>query len=278
METTATTATTAPSHDRMLQALLDAKASIEDALSGQQERSSYITVLSADPARVWEVASRLVADARRQVTCVCPPEGFTAGRLRPAVDQFTAIAGQGVAVRLLLPTSASRATLYAEWPTGPTAATRVTSQPLLEMMLVDDRVALIGFPAEPGYKSLLVRAPSILRVLSRLYGADWQDARPLEEYSWASVVSDLPDPQQGAAPARLQGHRRVRRAGAGHVRPDLPAVRLGAHAVPRRRLPLPGRAVRAAGRPDLTGARHPWSVRPTIAGITTTWNGRIAAK
>lgn len=184
--------TAALSHDRMLQALLDAKSSIEDALSGQQERSSYITVLSADPVRVWEVASRLVADARRRVTCVCPPEGFTPARLGPAVEQFTAVSAQGVMIQLLLPTSASRATLSADWPTSPTASTRVTSQPLLEMLLVDDRVALIGFPAEPGYKSLLVRAPSILRVLSRLYGAAWQDARPLEEYSWASVVADCP--------------------------------------------------------------------------------------
>lgn len=176
-----------PAGDDIEQALLSARALVDAAISNHRRRSSPPVVeLPTDEAMMGGTVRRLVALTRSQLLCVPSPARYRPDVARQALADMGRLARRGIAVRMLCAADSPVEFLASAAAHGIQA--RVSESPLPELLMADDRVALIR---PTGSRAAVAYLPSILHALSALFTSTWQHARPAGSVAVSSLARDV---------------------------------------------------------------------------------------
>lgn len=176
-----------PGTDDLEQALLSARALVDAAISNHRRRASSAPVveLPAGEETVAATVRRLVALTRHDLICVPSPSRYRADTARVALAELGTLPARGVAVRMLCAPATMLCDAGAEFVREAVAhgiEARVSDSPLPELLMADDRVALVApDPGGDGAPATVTYAPSILHTLRALFTGTWQAARPATE-------------------------------------------------------------------------------------------------
>ncbi|HET8680771.1 MAG TPA: hypothetical protein VFM54_02675 [Micromonosporaceae bacterium] len=165
-------------------ALIQARALVDAAMSNHRRRSSTraLVELAPDDDAAFTTLMRMVAAARKELICVLPAEHCDPDRLDTVLAEIGRVAGSAVSVRMLCPARTLRTAhgvRFLERAEGLGIPTRVAESPPQELVMVDERVALVrssGGTDEP--EALIALAPAILHTLRALFTEAWDSARP----------------------------------------------------------------------------------------------------
>lgn len=165
-------------------ALLEARALVDAAMSKHRRRASTraLVELPPDGEAARTTLLRMVAGARKELICVLPAEHCDAEKLGAALREIGRLAGSHVSVRMLCSPetlSTAHGVRFLEHAEGHGIPTRVGQSPPHELVMVDERVALVrsgGGTDEP--EALIALAPAILHTLRALFTEAWDSARP----------------------------------------------------------------------------------------------------
>lgn len=161
--------------DDIEQALLSARALVDAAISNHRRRSSPPVVeLPSDEAMMGATVRRLVALTRTQLLCVPSPARYRPAVARQALSDMGELARRGIAVRMLCAADSPPEFLASAAAHGIHA--RVSGSPLPELLMADDRVALVR---PHGSKAAVAYLPSILHALSALFASTWRLSAPV---------------------------------------------------------------------------------------------------
>ncbi len=180
---TSTIPTTEPGDttgDDVERALLSARALVDAAISNHRRlaTSPPIVELPADEDTVSTTVRRLVALTRTELICVPSPVRY---RSRPALAEMGTLPPRGIAVRMLCAPDTMLTEDGAEFVEHAVAngiEARVSESPLPELLMVDDRVALVRPDPDGTAHATVAYAPSILHTLRALFTSTWRSARP----------------------------------------------------------------------------------------------------
>lgn len=183
--------------DDVEQALLSARALVDAAISNHRRRAvgsaaPRVVELPPDEEMVAATVRRLVALTREELICVPSPARYRSDSARLALAELGRLPVRGIAVRMLCAPDTTLTVEGAEFVANAVAhgiEARVSESPLPELLMADDRVALVQ--PDPGgvvAPATVTYAPSILRTLRALFTSTWRAARP---------VADHPAPEGG---------------------------------------------------------------------------------
>lgn len=179
---------TEPGDDDVERALLSARALVDAAISNHRRRSSVLPVveLQADAETVAATVRRLVALTREELICVPSPTRYRPETSRLALAELGKLPVRGIAVRMLCAPDTMltvEGAAFVEQAVAHGIEARVSDSPLPELLMVDDRVALVqpdlgceGAPPTVTY------VPSILHTLRALFTCSWQACPPASEH------------------------------------------------------------------------------------------------
>ncbi|TVL88953.1 LuxR family transcriptional regulator [Streptomyces sp. SAJ15] len=168
------------SHDELERSLLEVCALIEQTVDKHRDRR-------AQPALVYEVpagsadhaalARELIAGATESVEAVLAGEPGRRWATHGTLHELTVAGLVEAATRVLC----TRATFDPEllrrlpaWKGRP--AVRVSGMPTLEVLIVDERAALVCVDSGSGGAASLIHAPSVIRGLHTLFERVWRTA------------------------------------------------------------------------------------------------------
>lgn len=168
--------------DDIEQALLSARALVDTAISNHRKRSTArpVVELPPDESMMGATVRRLVALTRTELICVLSPARYRPEVARQALADVGLLAGRGIAVRMLFTPDIMRSSEGVEFAAEALAhgiQARVSESPLPELIMADDRVALVR-PDGAGSPAAVAYVPSILHALRALFTSTWQLARP----------------------------------------------------------------------------------------------------
>jgi DNA-binding CsgD family transcriptional regulator len=170
----------APARDDVEQALLSARAQLDAAISNHRRRSVVELPPSEDAVRA--TLRRLVALAREELICIPALACRPAGTLTAALAEIGRLPAAGIAVRMLCSADAMRTDAGERFVSDAETRgihVRVTPAPLHELLMVDDRVALVHPETTgAGRRAVVAYAPAILHTLRALFTGAWQAADP----------------------------------------------------------------------------------------------------
>jgi DNA-binding CsgD family transcriptional regulator len=163
----------APLEDDVERALLQARALVDAAVSNHRRRATAPELIEPVPDEALaQTLRRMGSVAGHELLGVLPVDDDP-----PAVlDELKRLAAGDLVVRLLCAEGAMRFAARAE---ACGVQVRVARVALPELMLVDDRVALVRAPG--GQPGLVTRAPAILRTLHGMFHGAWESARPVAD-------------------------------------------------------------------------------------------------
>jgi hypothetical protein len=140
---------------------------------------SLVELPSGD-VTVGATLRRLVALTRKELVCIPSLARCRAEESQAALAEMVALPAAGIPVRMLCSPDAllSAAGLrFLDEATAHGIQVRVAESPLHELVMVDDRVALVYPDAASGQRAMVAYAPAILRALRALFAGTWQAAR-----------------------------------------------------------------------------------------------------
>jgi len=166
--------------DELEQALLSARALVDAAITNhrRQVSSPPIVELPADEEAVAATVRRLVALTRRELLCVPSPARYPAEDSALALAELGRLPVRGITVRMLCApgtTSTDDGAAFVASAVALGIDARVSECPLPELLMADDRVALVR--PDPG-TATVTYSPSILHTLRALFTGTWRAARP----------------------------------------------------------------------------------------------------
>ncbi|MGH3757367.1 hypothetical protein [Actinophytocola sp.] len=173
--------------DDVEQALLSARALVDAAISNHRRRAvgstpAPVVELPPDEETVSATVRRLVALTREELICVPSPARYRADSARRALAELGALPVRGIAVRMLCAPDTMLTVEGVEFVENAVAhgiEARVSDSPLPELLMADDRVALVQpDPGGADAPATVTYVPSILRTLRALFTSTWQAARP----------------------------------------------------------------------------------------------------
>jgi hypothetical protein len=170
--------------DEVERALLQARALVDTAMSNHRRSTGRALVeLAPDDASVGAAFRQLVAAARHDVECVRPSGRQAAQKLGAVLPELGRLAAAGTRVRLLCPLQTAgtlEGLRFLDRAGGLGLVTRLAELPPHELVLVDERVALVrSNVGTAGQQALVAHAPAIVRSLSALFAGAWESARPV---------------------------------------------------------------------------------------------------
>jgi DNA-binding CsgD family transcriptional regulator len=170
--------------DDVERALLSARALVDAAISNhrRQTTSPPIVELPDDEDTVSMTVRRLVALTRTELICVPSPVRY---RSWPALAEMGTLPPRGIAVRMLCAPDTMLTADGAEFVEHAVAngiEARVSDSTLPELLMADDRVALIRPNPDETAPATVAYAPSILHTLRALFTSTWRSARPALEH------------------------------------------------------------------------------------------------
>lgn len=173
--------------DELEHALLSARALVDAAISNHRRRASSppIVELPADEETVAATVRRLVALTRDELICVPSPTRYLAEDSRLALAELGRLPVRGIAVRMLCTPDTLLTDEGAEFVAQAVAHgidARVSDSPLPELLMADDRVALVRPDLAADAPATVTYAPSILHTLRALFTGTWRAARSAEEH------------------------------------------------------------------------------------------------
>ncbi|MFE6885512.1 hypothetical protein [Streptomyces sp. NPDC057702] len=148
------------------------------------EQPASVAVADDGPA-ARRTVHQLVARARHSVSVIvsgCPDQ---AQPLAPLLDQLHAVAGRGVAVRILCAADALEAPGIATAVRRGLAGheVRVETGDLQGGVIVDGQTAFVhAGPGQPGRYASVIEDPASVRVLDLMFAAAWRTAMPMAEH------------------------------------------------------------------------------------------------
>lgn len=166
--------------DDVERALLSARALVDAAISNHRRlaTSPPIVELPADEDTVSTTVRRLVALTRNELICVPSPVRY---RSRLALAELGRLPPRGIAVRMLCAPdtmSTDDGAAFVERAVASGIEARVSESPPPELLMADDRVALVRPSTDPTATATVAYAPSILHTLRALFTSTWRAARP----------------------------------------------------------------------------------------------------
>lgn len=137
------------------------------------------TVELPDPATVDATLRRLVALTREELICVPSVARWRVEESVAALAEMGRLPAAGIPVRMLCSPDAllSAAGLrFLDQATAHGIQVRVAESSLQELVMVDDRVALVYCDPAAGQPATVTHAPAILRALRALFTGAWEAA------------------------------------------------------------------------------------------------------
>jgi DNA-binding CsgD family transcriptional regulator len=148
------------------------------------------TVVELPPAEKMVSAAtvrRLVALTRTELVCIASPARCPVEESLVALAELGRLSRRGIAVRMLCAPDTTQTPEGAEFVTRTVAhgiEARVSDLPLPELLMVDERVALVRPDLAP---ATVAYAPPILHTLRALFTGTWRAARPAVDTPPASA-------------------------------------------------------------------------------------------
>lgn len=174
-------------------ALLSARALVDAAISNHRRltTSPPIIELPDDEDTVSRTVRRLVALTRTELICVPSPVRY---RSWLALAEMGTLPPRGIAVRMLCAPDTMLTEDGAEFVEHAVAngiEARVSDSPLPELLMADDRVALVRPNPDEAAPATVAYAPSILHTLRALFTSTWRSSRPALEHPVAEPGGPL---------------------------------------------------------------------------------------
>ncbi|HEU5470227.1 MAG TPA: hypothetical protein VFV67_06210 [Actinophytocola sp.] len=132
-----------------------------------------------DEDTVGATLHRLVALTRAELVCVPSLARCRADESRAALAEMARLPAAGIPVRMLCSPDAllsAAGRRFLDEAAGSGVQVRVAEAPLHELVLVDDRVALVYADPTSDEPAILTHTPAILRVLRALFTGAWRAA------------------------------------------------------------------------------------------------------
>jgi DNA-binding CsgD family transcriptional regulator len=175
-----------PPDDAVERDLLQARALVEAAMFQHRRQSAVgsMVEVSGDEATIHTRVTRMLAAAREELLWVAPMRrirGFRGGA--PSLGR---LADKGVQVRLLCSEDnllSEDGLRFLDVALRHGVQLRVANAPLDELVLVDERMALVRWDVgDAGEQAMAAQGHAILRTLHAFFGWLWESASPAVEY------------------------------------------------------------------------------------------------
>lgn len=176
-----------PPDDEVERDLLRARALVERAMFKHRRRSAADSVaeLSPDEATIRATVTQLLATAREELIWIVPL-GRLQGALGGALPRLGGLSARGIQVRLLCPEHnllCAGGVRFLDAARTYGIQVRVADSPLHELVLVDERIALVRWGASgAGEQAMTAQGPAMLRTLHALFTWVWDSASPAVDY------------------------------------------------------------------------------------------------
>jgi hypothetical protein len=177
--------------DDVERALLSARALVDSAISNHRRRAvgavtPPIVELPLDEETVAATVRRLVELTREELICVPSPARYRAGASLRALAELGTLPVRGITVRMLCAADTMltvEGAAFVENAMAHGIEARVSDSPLPELLMADNRVALVQpDPGGADAPATVTYAPSLLRTLRALFTSTWQAARPAADH------------------------------------------------------------------------------------------------
>jgi DNA-binding CsgD family transcriptional regulator len=175
-----------PPDDAVERDLLHARALVESAMFSHRRQSAVgsMAEVSRDEAAIHAVVARMLAVARDELVWIVPMRRLQADR--GTVPRLRQLADNGLTVRLLCAEDnllCEDGMRFLDTVQRHGVQLRVADAPLDELMLVDDRMALVRWDVGgPGEEAMAAQGRAILRTLHSFFEWLWDSAVPAAEY------------------------------------------------------------------------------------------------
>jgi DNA-binding CsgD family transcriptional regulator len=169
--------------DELERALLSARALVDAAITNHHRRAGSPPVVELPPGEeaVTATVRRLVTLTRTELICVPAPTRYLSDDSRRALVELSRLPVRGIAVRMLCAPDTMHTEEGARFVARAVAhgiEARVSESPLPELLMADDRVALVRPNDAP---AAVTYAPSILQTLRALFTGTWCAAHPASD-------------------------------------------------------------------------------------------------
>lgn len=171
--------------------LLQAMSIIDSAVvryrATMTERS--LEELPPDDATMRLTSIRLAESTRWRVACVFPAGTGSSELLEMALAVLPTLVDRGVTTRMLCSPSAMHSDRGLEFVQAADRHTpiRIAESPLQELLIIDNRVALLRAVFDTaGPQTLIVRVPALVRTLSALHTSMWATANSVADHTLTS--------------------------------------------------------------------------------------------
>jgi hypothetical protein len=174
--------------DEVERALLQARALVDAAMVNHRQRSATrsFVELAPDGETMLTTLRRLVATCRAELMCIMPAEPGGLERFGAVLPELGRRVAAGVSACVLCSPDTALAPgelRLLDRARALGVETRVAEPTLLELVLVDGRIALVRSAAgAAGEQALIARAPAILGGLRALFTGTWDAAIPAADY------------------------------------------------------------------------------------------------
>ena len=175
-----------PPDDAVERDLRQAHALVEAAMFQHRRQSAVgsMVEVSRDDATIHAMVVRMLASAREELVWIVP--GRRIQRARGTAPSLARLADKGIQVRLLCPEEnllSADGTGFLDTAQRHGIQLRVADAPLDELVLVDDRMALVRWDVDDaGQVAMAAQGHAILRTLHTFVGWLWDCAAPAGEY------------------------------------------------------------------------------------------------